>query len=111
MVFAQPAFRHDELGLLNGGIDDGFWNSHDIAFVDSCIAEFHAVDPNGETFRYHGPVFGVVAGPSVVNQLHVSFEALHLEMKHVRDVLWSLDAYCLNSHGQNEEWDEILKSF
>ena len=38
------------------------------------------------------------------------FDALLAQMQHVRDVLGSLDAYCLNTHGMNEEWEEILKN-
>jgi hypothetical protein len=94
-----------------GKIPDEFWDSHDIDFVTACITEFHSVDQNGETFRYHGPAFGVIQGPPVVNQLYIAFDRLLAQMDHVRDVLWSLDAYCLNTHGLNEEWEDILKSF
>ncbi len=94
-----------------GKLPDDFWDSHDIGFVDACILDFNTVDQNGEAFRYHGPVFGVAQAQGAVNSLHINFQALSAQMGHARDVLWSLDAYCLNTHGLNEEWDEILKSF
>lgn len=93
-----------------GKIPDDTWNSHDIAFVDACIAEFEQVDPAGETFRYHGSKFGVIQPPAVTGELVILFDALLAQMQHVRDVLGSLDAYCLNTHGMNEEWEEILKN-
>jgi hypothetical protein len=91
------------------------WDSFDIAFVDACIAEFDAVDPNpGDRFRYHGKKFGVAASAAaspVVNHLWIGFETLQRNMTHVRDVLSAIDTFLFETHGQNDEWKDILNSF
>ena len=94
-----------------GKISDEVWDSFDVDFVDECIKDFDAADSNGETFRYPGPTIGFSIGQPMTDRLHVRFEALDAQMKHVRDVLWALDTYLVETHGMNEEWEEILNSF
>jgi hypothetical protein len=84
-----------------GKIDDGFWDSNDIGFVDACVADFDRIDPGGECFRYPGKVIGIGHAPAGAENLGISLERLFGQMQHVYDVLQSLDLYCLNSHGLN----------
>jgi hypothetical protein len=95
-----------------GKISDEAWDWHDIPFVENCIYEVDAVDPDpGMRFRYHGKVFGVGRGPRPLRELYIDFERLEMQMDHVRDVLWSLDAWLLNTHGLNDEWEALQASF
>ena len=92
------------------------WDSFDIDFVEKCVAEFEALDPNGEKFRYHGDKFGVDKRPAgervpVLDHLGIDFKALLYAIQHVRDVLDAIDVYLIETHGQNQEWDAILNSF
>ena len=92
------------------------WDSFDTDFVERCVAEFEALDPNGERFRYHGDRFGVDKRPPeervpALDHLGIDFGALHYAMQHVRDVLNAMDVYLVETHGQNAEWDAILNSF
>lgn len=94
------------------------WNAIDIAFVDACIGEFHAIDPNGERFRYHGERFGVEKDPAralkaaktLTQDLIVDYSQLSVALDHVYDVLNYLNVYMLETHGENTEWARYLES-
>lgn len=94
-------------------IPEQVWQSHDIPFLADCLAEFDAIDPNGETFRYHGKVFGVEKDPeklaqaaaTIVHDSFIDFEQLAASMDHVFDVLNSLDVYVYETHGHIVEWE------
>jgi hypothetical protein len=95
------------------------WKSLDIQYVDECIKELDAVDPDGERFRYHGEKFGLEKdaqrreqiSKSVGNYLWIEFEVLLEMMQHVYDVLNYLDVYMVETHGENEDWEAVLRSF
>ena len=93
------------------------WNKIEVGFIEKCVEEFESIDPNGEAFRYHGPKFGVEKDlPRQCNlmrtvDLGIDFEQLNHIIQHVHDVLNYLDTWLLETHGQNEEWEDILRSF
>ena len=99
-------------------IPAGEWAALDIEFVEKCVLELEAVDPTGERFRYHGPRFGVEKDPvkrakmarTIRYDLYVRFRELPAVVEHVHDVLSYLDFYMVETHGQNQEWDEYLNS-
>jgi len=90
----------------------------DMEFVDRCVSEWQAVDPNGERFRYHGDRFGVARSPEENRRLQEAFGAhlcadfrsLLVALEHVHAVLEYLDTYFVETHGQNEEWQDYLNS-
>lgn len=94
------------------------WQRIDTDFVERCVLEFDAIDPNGERFRYHGATFGVEKDPvkreqmarTIVYDVYVDFEELARVIQHVHDVLRYLDVYMIETHGENEEWESILRS-
>ena len=94
------------------------WNAIDIAFIDACITEFHAIDPNGERFRYHGERFGVEKDPArarkaaqtLTQDLIVDYSQLSAALDHVYDILNYLDVNMRETHGQNAEWSRYLES-
>jgi hypothetical protein len=80
------------------------WHQLDISFIAKCIQEIHAVDPNGEMFRYHGPKFGFDEDPASLpllmqrSYLSVDCEALRTNMRHVYGVMNYLDAFMLKTY-------------
>jgi len=95
------------------------WLAIDIEFVEKCILEFEPIDPHpGVRFRYPrfpGPRFGVekdavIRAETIRYDLHIHFGELPAILEHVHEVLDCLDVYMLESHGQNEEWDDYLIS-
>lgn len=96
-----------------GKIKPEAWDSWDISFIEQCIAEFDAVDPNpGDRFRYFGRTFGPDRDevPARAN-LGIDFDAIAANMTHVADVLGMIDTYLHETHGQNQEWEDVLNSF
>jgi hypothetical protein len=99
-------------------LPDREWYAIDIEFVERCVDEFDAIDPDGERFRYHGPSFGVEKDPlkrkelarTIRYDLYVDFPELVGVIDHVHDVLHYLDMYMIETHGQNEEWQAHLRS-
>ena len=93
------------------------WEAVDSEFVSKCIQDLHRVDPSGNYFRYHGPMFGVEKDPAKraamaqMPYLYVDFRELLAAAEHVHDVLGYLNTYMIETHGQNEEWEAILSSF
>lgn len=94
------------------------WASLDIEFVENCVLELDAIDPTGERFRYHGPRFGVEKNPAerakmaqtIRYDLYVRFGELPAVIEHVHDVLSHVDVYMVETHGENQEWDDYLNS-
>ena len=78
------------------------WDSYDIDFVEKCITEFHERDEKGFALRYHGE-----------GGEHFDFDFAYIgtAMEHVYQVLEGLTVYLIETHGQNEEWQEILNSY
>jgi hypothetical protein len=96
----------------SGKIEKSVRKSYDLDFVGQCIAEFHEYDPNGETFRYHGPRFEVSKGQSTItHDLRVDYQSLLNDMEHCKEVLDAMDSYLRETYGQNEEWQDILNSY
>lgn len=92
-----------------GKIEPQDWASWDIASVDRCVAEFERVDPRSDRFRYFGRTFGVQDQPS--GYLGINFQALRTNLVHVTAVLGMVDTYLHETHGMNEEWEQILESY
>jgi len=78
------------------------WDNYDIPFVEKCIAEFHDRDQKGFAFRYHSH-----GG----EHFDYDFAYLAAAMDHVYQVLEGMIVYLVETHGQNEEWEEILNSY
>lgn len=76
------------------------WDNYDTAFVEKCIAEFDGADEKGFAFRYSG------AGGEFYQ---FDFDALLPAMEHVYQVLEGIETYLVESHRQNEEYDEYLE--
>jgi hypothetical protein len=99
-------------------IPESEWNAIDVEFLDQAIDEFDAIDPTGERFRYHGPTFGVEKDPAkrqemartIRHDLLVDFQVLPCLVDHAHDVLNYLDTYMIETHGENEEWEDYLHS-
>jgi hypothetical protein len=97
-------------------IPDDEWNAIDVEFVERCVQEFDAIDPDGERFRYHGPKFGIQKAPVKREEtapalpLYVDFVAVASDVDHVHDVLRYLDVYMVETHGEVEEWQDYLRS-
>lgn len=79
------------------------WNGFDTAFVEQLVCELHRADPGSYGFRYNGETFGVEPR-GVVEELAVDYGALLNQMKHVYNVLHSMQVYLIETHGQNAEW-------
>jgi hypothetical protein len=93
------------------------WDALDVEFVEECVKNFEAVDPDpGWRFRYHGKFFAVDKRPAherapVLNHLYIDFKAVFYQMDHVHDVLNAIDVYLVESHGQNAEWEAEMNSW
>lgn len=82
-------------------IEERIWNSYDIAFVESCIAEFHQRDEKGFTFRY--PRQGG-------ERYDYDFGWLRSGMEHVYQVLENMTTCLIAMHAENHEWEAILRN-
>lgn len=83
-------------------IDPNHWDNYDIPFVEKCIAEFNDRDQKGFAFRYPGQ-----GG----EHFDYHFAYLAKSMEHAYQVLEGLTGYLVETHGQNEEWEDILNSY
>jgi len=81
----------------------------DIDFVGHFVGEFHQIDGRNWHFRY--PTQRIVVGsrPTRVSPLGIDFKALCEDLEHAYGVLSGLDSYLVETHGQNDEWESILK--
>ena len=85
------------------------WNSLDLSFVENFVREFHEIDPDGQGFRY--PSKRIEIDRTHKETLYISVDSLRVSMHHIHSVLEMIDAYLIETHGQNEEWQDILNSF
>lgn len=76
------------------------WDKYDTAFVQKCIAEFDGVDKQGFAFRYSG------AGGEFCR---FDFRVLASAMEHIYQVLEGIETYLVESHRENQEYDEYLE--
>ena len=83
-------------------IDPGDWDSYDIPFIENCIAEFDARDEKGFAFRY--PRQGG-------ERYDFDFGYFRAAMEHVYHVLENMDTYLIETHGQNQEWQDIQNCY
>jgi len=86
----------------------------DLAYVEKFVEDYDGIDPNGETFRYSGSKLAVkpkrippLVSPTV---LGIDFNHLLFSLELVHDVLTTVDTYLVEQYGQNQEWEEELKS-
>jgi hypothetical protein len=77
------------------------WDNYDTESVEKCIKEFDAVDPKGFAFRYrgHGGEF-----------CRYDFEALSLQMDHIRQVLDGISTCLYEARQEIREYEEYLDS-
>ena len=83
-------------------IDSGVWDSYDIPFIEKCIVEFDARDEKGFAFRY--PRQGG-------ERYDYDFGYFRAAMEHVYQVLENMNTYLIETHGQNQEWEDIQNSY
>lgn len=94
----------------------GEWDALDTAFVEQCVREFEAVDPDpGWRFRYHALTFGVDKRPeeertAVTNSLYTDFGRLLSQMQHVHDVLNAMYVSLVERHGENADYEAELRA-
>jgi len=85
----------------------------DLDFVGAFVAEFHQTDKSGWKFRYPTREFAVLPSGQALtldDSLSIDFPALLFNLQHAERVLSSLDAYLVNTHGLNAEWEAELNN-
>ena len=85
----------------------------DLDFVGRFVAEFQQVDKYGCRFRYPTKRIAVaraVQPATLPESLGIDYPALLLALEHTQRVLSDLDAYLVNTHGLNEEWEAELNN-
>jgi len=104
-------------GEVKGKLPKAEWDALDAEFVEECVKNFEAADPNPAwRFRYHAKLFAVDKRPAhervpVLNELYIDYVAMLHQMKHVYDVLNAIDVYLVETHGQNAEWEAEMNSW
>lgn len=81
----------------------------DLDFVGAFVKEFHAVDQDNWRFRYPGEQLPVERSSN--EKLTIDFDALLVNLQHTYDVLGMLDTCLIETFGQNDDWEVILRSF
>jgi len=94
-----------EISRRTPTIPDGL----DLKFVGEFIAEFHEADRKGMRFRYPGEQIPVVA--SSHGTLGIDFGALLFNVKRAREVLNTLDSALINQYGENQDWENEVRSW
>jgi hypothetical protein len=81
-------------------IEDRIWNSYDIDFVERCLIEFDERDKKGFAFRYpkHGG-----------ERYDYDFGFFRSAMEHVYQILGNMTTCLIETHAENQEWEEILR--
>jgi hypothetical protein len=87
----------------------GLTHNLDLAFVERFVKEFDHVDSRGMRFRYPGDQLPVLCKSD--DSLRIDFAALSFDLKHVYDVLGTLDNLLIELHGENEEWESEMRSW
>lgn len=103
----EVANIHDLLALWQKVLKDArpklepeHWDNFDTAFVEACVKEFGARDAKGFSFRY----------PRQGGEKYLyDFEWFRLAMVHVYQVLEGITTYLIEAHGQNADFDAILR--
>ncbi len=90
--------------LKSRGIATGL----DLDFVAQFVKEFDAIDKHNVRFRYAGEELPASATHETLN---IDFDSLLFNLQRTYDVLSSLDSYLVETHGENEEWEEIQNSW
>lgn len=86
------------------------WDGFDTDFIGKLVKDLHKADPGSYGFRYNGETFGVE--PKGINdEVVIDFEALCAQMKHVYNVLHSMQVYLIETHGMNAEWEAEMNSW
>lgn len=83
-------------------IAEDTWNAYDIPFVEKCILEFDERDKKGFAFRY--PRQGG-------EKYEYDFGWLCVASEHVQQVLANMLTYLIESHRENQDWDDLENSF
>ena len=95
-----------ELRLKGGGaVPKGL----DLQFVKAFAGEFQAVDRGGDRFRYPAKLIGI--GASWPEKFGVNYQALLFNLQRTHDILETLDAWLIETYGQNQEWESIQGSW
>jgi hypothetical protein len=106
--------REGKLNAINGKIPREVLDSYDVDFAGRMVLDFHCVDEKGIRFRYYGEKFGVNKSDArvpIINHLYIRYEALLPQMRHTRDVLWALDNYVYELHGELRDWEAEMRSW
>jgi hypothetical protein len=86
------------------------WDGFDTGFIERLVKDLHKADPGSYGFRYNGETFGVE--PKGINdEVSIDFDALRSQMKHVYNVLHSMQVYLIETHGMNAEWEAEMNSW
>jgi hypothetical protein len=75
------------------------WDNYDTEIVEKCISEFDSIDPRGVSFRYGGE------GGEFCRY---DFEALWLQMNHIRQVLDGISNCLYEARQEIREYEEYL---
>ena len=80
--------------------------------AESAFLEFHEIDQRAFASDPPRQVRLGKSGrkPTAVNILQINYKTLLHEMQHTRDVLWALDTWIYEHHGQIEDWLSEMES-
>lgn len=81
----------------------------DLPFVERFVQEFDKIDPRGMRFRYPGEQLPVLNNSQ--HSLQIDFESLLFNLRHVYEVLGTLDNLLIESYGENQEWEREMQSW
>jgi hypothetical protein len=81
----------------------------DLDFVAKFVKELHACDPKNWRFRYPGQQIPVTH--SSHETLGIDFDSLLFNVQRTHDVLNTLDTDLIETHGENEEWQQEQNSW
>jgi hypothetical protein len=95
-----PALWKMVLSDARPKLEPGDWDNYDTAFLEACVNEFGTRDEKGFSFRYprHGG-----------EKYKYDFGWFRSAMEHTYQVLEGITTYLIELHGQNEEFDAILR--
>jgi hypothetical protein len=85
--------------LLDAKPKTEHWENYDTECVEACVREFDAIDPRGFAFRYRGQ-----GGESC----RYDFNALWLQMNHIRQVLDGISTCLYEARQEVREYEQYL---
>lgn len=85
------------------------WHDFDTEFLEKCVSEFHSIDPFGERFRYRREKRS--PRRDRLKTLIPSWPDLLMMMAHAHNVLGAMETYLMETYGQNEEWQDEMRSW